>query len=79
MLSWTRLLGFGRKILWVEDGVVPPGHKMTLTDALHTICVGIITKVVFPSFVMKLFPSLRTIDLAYDELKVRSLVSSESY
>ncbi|KAF8622696.1 hypothetical protein AX15_006794 [Amanita polypyramis BW_CC] len=62
--------GFGRSISWIEDGVAPPGHKMTFKDALHTVSVSVILKVVLPSFVMKLSSSLRAVDLAFDELRI---------
>ena len=58
---------------------MPPGHKMTFKDALHTVSVGLLKKMALPKIAMKLFPSLRIIDLAFDELEVRSFfVSSES-
>ena len=66
------LSGFGRRISWVEDGVVPPGHKMTFKNALHTVSIGVMAKMLLPGFVMKLSSFLRTIDLAFDELGVRS-------
>lgn len=64
--------GFGRRISWVEDTIIPTGHRMTFKDALHTVSVGIPFKVVLPSFVMRLSSSLRKIDLAFHELRVRS-------
>ena len=75
----TCLPGFGRRISWIEDAAVPPGHKMTFKDALHTVSISLLTKVVLPKSVMKTFSSLRIIDLAFDELRVRSFVSSGSY
>ncbi|KAF8726525.1 hypothetical protein AX14_007768 [Amanita brunnescens Koide BX004] len=62
--------GFGRRISWVEDTIIPTGHRMTFKDALHTVSVGIPFKVVLPSFVMRLSSSLRKIDLAFHELRV---------
>ncbi|KAK2463189.1 hypothetical protein APHAL10511_004844 [Amanita phalloides] len=61
--------GFGRKISWREDSLVRHGHKMMFKDALRTLALGVIAKVAIPSIVMNLFPSLRTINLAFDELR----------
>jgi len=61
---------FGRRISWEEDNVVPPRHKLTFRDAMHTVSVGVPFKVVLPTIVMKMSATLRKIDLAFDELRL---------
>ncbi|KAK7457059.1 hypothetical protein VKT23_010361 [Stygiomarasmius scandens] len=60
--------GFGRKISWKEDLVVPPGHKMTFKDALHEVTIGVFTKALFPKWAMNMTERLRKVQLAFDEL-----------
>ncbi|KAK7457058.1 hypothetical protein VKT23_010360 [Stygiomarasmius scandens] len=60
--------GFGRRISWKEDLVVPPGHKMTFKDALHEVSTGVFTKLIIPQWAMHLTNRLRKIQLAFDEL-----------
>jgi len=63
-------IGFGRKISWKEDLVVPPGHKMTFKDALHEVTIGVFTKLLFPKWAMNMTERLRKVQLAFDELDV---------
>ncbi|GBE81403.1 hypothetical protein SCP_0311320 [Sparassis crispa] len=63
--------GFGRRISWSEDIVVPAGHAMTFKDALHTVSTDLFLKIVVPDFVLKLdlTTRLKTFRVAYDELE----------
>ncbi|KAI8996609.1 cytochrome P450 [Trametes punicea] len=61
--------GFGRRILWVEDNVVPPGYSMSFKDALFYVSHYIIFKVVFPDWLIRWgTPTMRRFALAFDEL-----------
>ncbi|GJJ15068.1 hypothetical protein Clacol_009343 [Clathrus columnatus] len=60
--------GFGRRIPWSEDTIVPPGHKMSFKTALHTASVWMIFIVVLPKWVFWLSKKLRNAYLAKDEL-----------
>ncbi|EAU86315.2 614/534 cytochrome P450 [Coprinopsis cinerea okayama7 len=60
--------GFGRKISWKEEDNCPPGHAMSFKQALHIAAENIVVRAAFPGFIRKLVPSLRKINLAYEEL-----------
>ncbi|THV03109.1 cytochrome P450 [Dendrothele bispora CBS 962.96] len=60
--------GFGRKISWQSDLIIPPNHSMTFKDALHEVTVGVFTKLVFPRWMMGWTERLRKVQRAFDEL-----------
>ncbi|THU83303.1 cytochrome P450 [Dendrothele bispora CBS 962.96] len=60
--------GFGRKISWQSDLIIPPNHSMTFKDALHEVTVGVFTKLVFPKWMMGWTERLRKVQRAFDEL-----------
>ncbi|KAJ7807793.1 cytochrome P450 [Mycena leptocephala] len=60
--------GFGRKVSWKEDTVVPPGYTMSFKDALHTVSTGTITKFIVPTWAMGLTKHLRHVRVAFNEL-----------
>jgi cytochrome P450 len=62
--------GFGRRVTWTSDLIVPPGHQMTFKDALHVASTSLILKVILPSWMMKLTEHTRKADLALNELRV---------
>ena len=67
----SRDLGFGRRITWSSDLIVPPGHQMTFKDALHTLASNLLLKMGgAPSWAMNLTGRTRRVNLAFDELKV---------
>ncbi|PSR70451.1 hypothetical protein PHLCEN_2v13702 [Hermanssonia centrifuga] len=63
--------GFGRRISWQDDLVVPPGHKMTFKDALHVASTDVIIKLICSDWVLKNAPfkRLNKCKAAYDELE----------
>jgi cytochrome P450 len=61
--------GFGRRMTWTSDLVVPPGHQMTFKDALHILSTNLIQKLVTPDWAKHLTKSSRKIELAFRELK----------
>ncbi|PSR70454.1 hypothetical protein PHLCEN_2v13705, partial [Hermanssonia centrifuga] len=63
--------GFGRRITWEDDLVVPPGHQMAFKDALHIVSTDVILKAVIPNWAMKLGPTkrIRNVVTAFDELE----------
>ena len=65
------MLGFGRRMTWTSDLVVPPGHRMTFKDALHIVSTNLGLKIMFPNWVKYLTKRTRMVDLAFTELKVR--------
>jgi hypothetical protein len=65
-------LGFGRRVTWSSDLVVPPGHQMTFKDALHTSSANLISKISLPSWTANLTKHTRKTELAFNELKVPS-------
>ncbi|KAJ6474842.1 cytochrome P450 [Mycena sanguinolenta] len=60
--------GFGRKVSWKEDTVVPPGYTMSFKDALHTVSMGTITKLLVPTWAMGLTKHLRHVAAAFSQL-----------
>jgi hypothetical protein len=46
--SHQSILGFGRRVTWTSDLVVPPGHQMTFKDALHILSTNLIEKFFSP-------------------------------
>ncbi|EGN92845.1 hypothetical protein SERLA73DRAFT_163809 [Serpula lacrymans var. lacrymans S7.3] len=61
--------GFGRSISWQEDEIIPPGHKMTFKDSLHTVTTNLIIKLVVPKWAYGLSKRLERVGLAFDELE----------
>ena len=64
--------GFGRRVTWTSDTVVPPGHQMTFKDALQILSNNIILKIVVPGWAMNLTKQTRKVGLAFTDLKVCS-------
>ncbi|KAF8142663.1 cytochrome P450 [Mycena galopus ATCC 62051] len=60
--------GFGHKVSWQEDTVVPPGYTMSFKDALHTVSTETITKLIVPTWAMGLTKHLRHVRAAFNEL-----------
>ena len=63
-------LGFGRRVTWTSDLVVPPGHQMTFKDALHILSTNLITKIALPDWAKNFTKHTRKVHLAFMELKV---------
>jgi hypothetical protein len=64
------MVGFGRRVTWTSDLVVPPGHQMTFKDALHILSTNLVQKLIVPSWAKNLTKRLRNVELAFTELKV---------
>ena len=67
------VLGFGRRVTWTSDLIVPPGHLMTFKDALHILSSNLILKISLPGWTTNLTERTRKIELAFNELKVPCL------
>ena len=65
--------GFGRKISWEDDGILPPGHQMTFKQALHITSSSFMLKLVVPDWVPAYSKQIRDTRLAFDELQVLML------
>ena len=66
--------GFGRRISLKDDQKISPGHKMTFTDALHSISTGILVSFIVPDWASWMTPHFRRVALAVKELKVQLCV-----
>ena len=64
------MLGFGRRMTWTSDLVIPPGHQMTFKDALHILSTNLIQKIMTPDWAKNLMRYSRNVELAFGELKV---------
>ena len=62
--------GFGYRVTWITDTVVPPGHQMTFKDALHISSTNLLVKLALPDWAKYLTKHTRKVDLAFTELKV---------
>jgi hypothetical protein len=69
--SSERMLGFGRRVTWSSDLVVPPGHQMTFKDALHTLSTNLLLKIILPEWTKNLTEHNRKVQQSFVELKVR--------
>jgi hypothetical protein len=70
ILMLPRDLGFGRRVTWTSDLIVPPGHQMSFKDALHIVSTNVFLKMVASNWVMNLTERTRKVNLAFNELKV---------
>lgn len=63
--------GFGRRISWKDDLIVPPNHKLAFKDALHIVSTELLIKVITPEFILKreFTESMRRVNLGYAELE----------
>ena len=66
----TRDEGFGRKVSWEDDAIIPSGHQMAFKEALHIVSTGIVTKMIVPNWALGFTQQLREIRLAFEELQV---------
>ena len=64
------MLGFGRRVAWTSDLVVPPDHQMTFKDAFHILSTNLVQKIITPDWVKPLMKHSRKVELAFRELKV---------
>ena len=69
------MLGFGRRVTWTSDLVIPPGHQMTFKDALHIMSANLLLKLILPNWAKYLMGHARKVDLAFTEIKVRHFKS----
>ena len=64
--------GFGRRITWNEDKVVPPGYTMTFKDALYEASHRLPWRVIFPEWMLRWgTPTMRKFMRANVELEMR--------
>ncbi|KAI9438702.1 cytochrome P450 [Lactarius indigo] len=61
--------GFGRRVTWTSDLIVPPGHQMTFKDALHILSANLGLKIVLPNWATNITAHTRKVNLAFNELK----------
>ena len=66
----TSMPGFGRRVTWTSDIVVPPGYEMTFKDALHILSTNLVQKMATPDWAKHLTKHSRNVELAFRELKV---------
>ena len=64
------LIGFGRRVTWKTDLVVPSGHQMTFNDALHIVTANLVVHLSLPNWAKYLTKHTRKVDLAFTEIKV---------
>ena len=62
--------GFGRKVSWADDDIIPSGHQMAFKQALHIVSTDYLMKLIVPDWVFGFTQRLRDAWLAFDELQV---------
>ena len=63
--------GFGRKVSWADDDIIPSGHQMAFKQALHLVSTDyLMMKLIIPDWAFGFTQRLRDARLAYDELQV---------
>ncbi|KDQ10000.1 hypothetical protein BOTBODRAFT_36620 [Botryobasidium botryosum FD-172 SS1] len=66
--------GFGRPISWQDEvrsgaqGAIPAGHLMSYQEAIETVCKGVFTRLLVPSWAMGFRTRWRKIAVAFHEL-----------
>ncbi|KAK1230974.1 hypothetical protein PQX77_005906, partial [Marasmius sp. AFHP31] len=60
--------GFGRRISWKDDAVLPSGHKLTFKEALSTVSEDIFIKLLCPDALLGATERLRRVKSAFEEL-----------
>lgn len=68
--------GFGRKISWEDDTIIPSGHQISFKQALYVVSTSFVTKLIVSDWALGLTQRLRDIRLGFDELQV--LMSHDS-
>lgn len=68
--------GFGRKVPWKEDQIVPAGHQMTFQKALHIVSCDTFFKLVVPDWATGLTQRMRDLNVAFAELEVSHSAAS---
>ena len=67
--------GFGQKMSWHQDSIIPKGHRMSMKDALHLVSIGTPAMIMLPGWSLNLTKHLQSIKIAYEELRVQGLHS----
>ena len=62
--------GFGRRLSWTDEGVVPEGHKMTFHQAMNVILTDYLYKLILPGWVLNLTTKFRQVRDGFDEIRV---------
>ncbi|EKM77564.1 hypothetical protein AGABI1DRAFT_101616 [Agaricus bisporus var. burnettii JB137-S8] len=68
-LSVISAAGFGHKMTWKGDKIIPPGYQMTFQDSLYMVATHVPIKVLLPEWVMSLTRKTRQIELGFKELR----------
>ncbi|PBK63872.1 614/534 cytochrome P450 [Armillaria solidipes] len=68
-LKVISVAGFGRKMDWQADTVVPERHTMPFHDALNLASTGMVLKLSVPRWAMGLTPRWAKVRTAFDELE----------
>ncbi|THH29773.1 hypothetical protein EUX98_g4419 [Antrodiella citrinella] len=70
--------GFGRRLAWNEELKTSNGHSLTFKDALYTVSEGIRIKLLAPKWAGSVFPRVKKVHGAFDELEKYMLEMIES-
>lgn len=68
------ITGFGQPMSWHDNVVIPKGHRMPMKEALQVVSEGIFFKLALPNWALIFTKRLRTIKMAFEELKVQIIM-----
>ncbi|KIM82774.1 hypothetical protein PILCRDRAFT_455699 [Piloderma croceum F 1598] len=68
-LSVIGVAGFGRKVSWRDDQVIPIGRRMTFKEALHIVSTDMGLRILVPEWAMGLTQRLRKIRIAFEDFE----------
>lgn len=62
--------GFGKTLDWKEETVLPPGHKISFKEALHTVTTRIFLRLICPNWILNMTEKGRETRQGFEELGV---------
>ncbi|KAI3602256.1 cytochrome p450 [Moniliophthora roreri] len=62
--------GFGKRLGWKKDHLVPPGHQLSFEETFQIVSKDIFIKLVVPDWIPSITEKIRKVRLAFDELKM---------
>lgn len=69
--------GFGRRLSWLDDGVIPQGHKMSFRKAIEVATTEYVIKIMVPTWALGLTKRFQHVRNGFDDMHVRVCISRE--
>ena len=65
--------GFGRRVSWRDDQVIPIGRRMTFKEALHIVSTDMGLRILLPEWAMGLTQRFRKVRIAFEDFEVGTI------